>query len=885
MTKYTLNTIVTLILILFICSGSWALEPPHDASNNINCIDCHGAHSGALISRGVEQEVLCKSCHNPTGQAANMSNVSNHMVNSGTMTVDCGSCHDPHKPMSPLSNPVSPEDYNLSLIRPNVTKYIENALEPAYFLIRPDDFAFLSPGPYNRICQACHTNTEHFRNDGNGPDQDHTNVGLTMGTDCTTCHTHENGFAHGGGGGTGCGSATECHGTQDSHPNHVLSFSQGGMLGVGCDECHDTNNFPEFKDGQPLSTTTVCNTCHSPDGSYDGVGDPIMGAKANWENGVYVAGLILSTGRDKWCAGCHDEVPSVINGVAAPNVIGDEDSATNYGIGYGYYKSGHGLPTTDTYPGSGLVTELGVTGAGMLCTACHDNNMVHVDGVARTYDASAADGANNDYQNGFRLKTIDEHIPLNIPREPDTGFRQTDFRLCFVCHDSAVYTDQGNTYTNYRDTDGSSEGHAYHLQGGTGGFAGNLYDSDWKDSGVWDSRISCPACHNVHGSTQLAMVRDGKLVNKEPGIPIAYYNDSVTIEICSNASPLNIELGDGTGTMYFAGVQTVCGACHGGCWTPYLRTPNSYSSWNDADEDGYTDVDDNCPINYNPLQEDDDGDGWGNLCDLCPGLASNINDISVDNDLDGLGDDCDLCDDDIFNDIDGDGICGDVDICPNDYENDSDGDGVCGDVDNCPTDLNSGQEDGDDDNVGDVCDNCPNDYNPDQTDTDGDGTGDACGPGTLILHPSDVVQNNGFNLQPSTDDLITILASNDGDDTYAYICCTSPTPYITVNIDDPSFPNGAVITNITIHALVKYATYPNGGDATGSVNIGYGIGTVAWQSAQTTISGMYTDLTFNPAGVDINNINDLQVGVKRAIGGSYETRITEVYVEVDYDIP
>ena len=35
----------------------------------------------------------------------------------------------------------------------------------------------------------------------------------------------------------------------------------------------------------------------------------------------------------------------------------------------------------------------------------------------------------------------------------------------------------------------------------------------------------------------------------------------------------------------------------------------------DYDADGFGDVCDNCPLDYNPLQEDEDGDGIGDLCD------------------------------------------------------------------------------------------------------------------------------------------------------------------------------------------------------------------------------------------------------------------------------
>jgi len=123
----------------------------------------------------------------------------------------------------------------------------------------------------------------------------------------------------------------------------------------------------------------------------------------------------------------------------------------------------------------------------------------------------------------------------------------------------------------------------------------------------------------------------------------------------------------------------------------------------DQDDDGVPDPEDNCPWDYNPLQEDGDEDGLGDACDNCP---DDYNPQQEDADTDGLGD---LCDD-----------------CPDDPENDADSDGVCGDVDNCPWDYNPLQEDGDEDGHGDACDNCPEDHNPEQEDADTDGLGDAC---------------------------------------------------------------------------------------------------------------------------------------------------------------
>jgi len=166
----------------------------------------------------------------------------------------------------------------------------------------------------------------------------------------------------------------------------------------------------------------------------------------------------------------------------------------------------------------------------------------------------------------------------------------------------------------------------------------------------------------------------------------------------------------------------------------------------DDDGDLWPDPIDNCPLDFNPGQEDGDLDGVGDVCDNC---LETYNPDQVDSDSDWQGDPCDPCPYDAGDDADEDGHCADVDNCPvhfnpgqedidgddigdpcdpcpYDPENDIDGDGHCGDVDNCPDIANPGQEDTDVDGVGDRCDNCPLVFNPDQEDGDGDGAGDIC---------------------------------------------------------------------------------------------------------------------------------------------------------------
>ena len=116
----------------------------------------------------------------------------------------------------------------------------------------------------------------------------------------------------------------------------------------------------------------------------------------------------------------------------------------------------------------------------------------------------------------------------------------------------------------------------------------------------------------------------------------------------------------------------------------------------DADGDGWLNDEDNCPLIYNPGQDDFDQDSVGDVCDICP---NDYDPDQSDIDEDGLGDACDP---------------------------DIDDDGILNEDDNCDFAINPGQQNSDSDTLGDACDNCPNDDNNDQADANGDGIGDVC---------------------------------------------------------------------------------------------------------------------------------------------------------------
>ncbi len=565
--RTVLRSIPVLVFLFQMSVPAYSLAPPHDASANppIGCADCHSGH-GMLIARNAEQETQCKSCHNPLGQASEKIYVANH--HSGdTVMADCGCCHDPHSPDDSFDVHTGISTENLDLIRANTSKYIPEALEPAVFHSRPGNFAFSDDQtPWNGICQTCHTTTEHHTSAGSG---DHLHK---IGMDCITCHPHKNGFQP-------IGECTDCHGQPPdgavdpnragSHAAHV-SLLRGPLLS-SCFVCHaeiseatHLNGIVSFASGTDsngngnieLAETDICNTCHSPGGSYDGVNDPVIGAKANWMTGVYDTGG-FQPGKEKWCAGCHDEDASVIRGVTAPDVIGDENRMNFYGKGYGFYVTGHGLSSCYTYPASQA------PGAGLTCLACHDYSVTHIDGTAQTFNLT-----DDNYQEGYRLISIDGGPPMNVPRLTG-GMAPEDFALCFQCHDPEPFLNDSDMNTNFRDDSETRNNHYVHLYSG---FT-TLWDSDW-DGVNPDSRISCPACHNVHGSPSPRMMRHGELISvdreKIPSLDFQYLpKDTFPLLMDSTGGKDRfIEPGPGVPAQ-----NGVCKMCHNNSeW--YERTPD-----------------------------------------------------------------------------------------------------------------------------------------------------------------------------------------------------------------------------------------------------------------------------------------------------------------------
>jgi hypothetical protein len=167
---------------------------------------------------------------------------------------------------------------------------------------------------YDGICEGCHTLTDHFRNDGTGPDQNHTSQGPSIpGSDCTTCHAHDQGFQP-------AGDCVDCHGTggpgidvesefgtaiTDKNSHHI-SKAWADMGGQDCVACHGEG------DPDPATAGAAIRNANHPAGAADGTVMMIDNSDSTRTTLISIdtADLAAKTGtaasdQSNFCMGCH----------------------------------------------------------------------------------------------------------------------------------------------------------------------------------------------------------------------------------------------------------------------------------------------------------------------------------------------------------------------------------------------------------------------------------------------------------------------------------------------------------------------------------------------------------------------------------------------------
>lgn len=288
-----------------------------------------------------------------------------------------------------------------------------------------------------------------------------------------------------------------------------------------------------------------------------------------------------------------------------------------------------------------------------------------------------------------------------------------------------------------------------------------------NNDGVADSRISCPACHNVHGSPSPGMLRHGELIStmgtldKVPSLNFQYTPEG-TYPLLGDSTGGKIGAIGGIGRLYKNGV---CNMCHSDR-SAYTRPPVTGAS-------------PDTPVNLTPAVNETN-------VDLAPLLtASAYNDPDPGNTHRASQWQISTTSGDYGTPI---------------YDSGSSDDLTSHRV---AVWLNTGttyywrvryQ------NIAGAWSG----YSRETSFT----TLDGGAPSTLTLTPSGLVDNSGGFSVTSGATWADALDEDDGDASYVYLCCTDPYQSFTVDLDDPVGLQGAVITSVTVHVAARATTAP-----------------------------------------------------------------------------
>ena len=284
------------------------------------CLNCHDPHGGTnpfdmlkkpyLNIGGAEEPEgaapsnyqLCFDCHstsNPEGMEEKNKHIagyysisgdptSGHQIGGSTGAVSlplpdhvasgdklpCYNCHNPHGSQGHDGHP------NAHLLSDQREGW--NGLTDT----------LNDPNQCRRFCFGCHVPSDKYPADWGSPTVEGIEMAAitsrtvhesTSRQSCHNCHGRDYSSSSSYNVHHPCsGSCDSCHakGTNNSHQTHAMAGGRG--VNLICDDCHGSgadegahsghgNALVNFTDGNSLTTTTVCNNCHSPGGAFNGI--------------------------------------------------------------------------------------------------------------------------------------------------------------------------------------------------------------------------------------------------------------------------------------------------------------------------------------------------------------------------------------------------------------------------------------------------------------------------------------------------------------------------------------------------------------------------------------------------------------------------------------
>jgi hypothetical protein len=499
---------------------------PHDTQA---CNTCHTAEPdyAAAITN-----TACMSCHDGTPAVLvdrHYGSTYNDPTTSQPMDLECVECHNP---MYPQTNLVFIRD----TLRGNTVVFT------AY--TGTNSFAD-GDTTYDGVCEVCHTQTTHHRNDGNGPQQSHND-----GQDCTiSCHPHPDGFNPTGGGCTTCHNSPQAGyrrqvvgagGDIGNASGKAFHHVNGTVVDATCGVCHDQSNHQSNTDpgvllndpdggpsipytGDPAELTPFCSNCHDADGaSAFGGTTPFSDSGDNTTppdiQSAWGATHNHSANAD--CLDCHGDSGGD-GSTTAPymNAHGGDNTLFLQGTGADARAQIYDTCVTASCHGAGgtinMITELSGTGGkhpidGPVTASSNvisgGTSNLFVDGwtkdsVAMCSDCHSMNGGvprgphGSSYE--FILKGMDKTIATDGSPSNSSApnYQYINENLCVNCHNASVYGFGSFDYSGFVEPTNATRSAIEHYVDGSP-FRSNCGNAD-GDGGNAGSlqQIGCTNCH------------------------------------------------------------------------------------------------------------------------------------------------------------------------------------------------------------------------------------------------------------------------------------------------------------------------------------------------------------------------------------------------------
>jgi predicted CxxxxCH...CXXCH cytochrome family protein len=558
-------------------TGSTGYDPGPGNKNAATKIDAY--HAGTDHTSGNDGGSRCWDCHDPHGDDTNVKMVGDFLLRDGT------------------------DVYGLGGTRTAIATVFVN--DPATW----SDFAAVDPGPYNKVCNVCHSDGGDGCQTGNHY-ASNCGDGHKSGQLCTGCHIH------------------------DQPPDEAFK-PQGG----DCLSCHgDASGAP----GRRAVQTDFAKNSHHVGASVDAAGDPLYtqpnmgGALTNFDCVVCHAEGKVIAGPDTDTTG-QPHQDGIIN-------LRNADSSTAY---WSYDKDViTGTANTWMSGNSNWETETSQA-LDPFCLSCHDT-----DGALATFNNGTNEGS------GFTGTATNPFADTAITNEYDRVSRGV---VVNIRNRVDAYVDASNTSITPVDREGGSEPrtadgrpdptqgtYSRHAVRGDGSFgAGSVYGTSQIPSNRWVARpaggswndtsvMGCADCHttdganttdgNAHGSNTEYLLKDADgLAATEPTFDLATATSSkINCYKCHTPAWYSRQSGqehtDNNSDWVFAADQTgsasrlsgngnlyglPCTSCHGGAATfgTIHGTSDMFDineGWKCSDSGDWCDPSNNRTCNRNP---------------------------------------------------------------------------------------------------------------------------------------------------------------------------------------------------------------------------------------------------------------------------------------------